>query len=74
VSRGPSLKRTVETLVDIARRSHATSFTVKMPDGTEVHWNPTDTVTADRPQTDNAPNEIDMILEHRKKTRREAKP
>jgi hypothetical protein len=74
VSRGPSLKRTVEALVDLARRSHATSFTVKMPDGTEVHWNPTDTMTADRPQTDNEPNEIDIILEQRKKKRREAKP
>jgi hypothetical protein len=26
VSRGPSLKRTVEALVDLARRCHATSF------------------------------------------------
>jgi hypothetical protein len=74
VSRGPSLKRTVETLVDLARRSHATGFTVKMPDGTEVHWNPTDTMMADRRQTGDEPNEIDIILEQRKKKRREAKP
>lgn len=74
MARGPSLKRTVETLVDVARKSHAAGFTVKLPDGTEVTWNATDRTAADVPQSDDETNDFDAILQQRKKTRREAKP
>lgn len=74
MSRGPSLKRTVEALVDVARKSHAAGFTVKLPDGTEVTWNATDRTTADEPQSDDKMNDFDAIQQQRKKTRREAKP
>ena len=74
MSRGPSLKRTVEALVDVARKSHAAGFTVKLPDGTEVTWNAADTMTASPPQSDDETNDFDAILQQRKKKRREAKP
>jgi hypothetical protein len=74
MSRGPSLKRTVEALVEVARKSHAAGFTVKLPDGTEVTWNATDTMTADPPESDHDTNDFDTILQQRKKKRREAKP
>jgi hypothetical protein len=74
VSRGPSLRRTIETLADVARKNHAPTFTVKMPDGTEVTWNSIETLTEQQPVTDNEPNEIDIILEQRKKKRREKDP
>jgi len=75
MSRGPSLKRTVEALVEVARKSHAAGFTVKLPDGTEVTWNAIDTMTACPPESHcDETNDFDAILQQRKKKRRAAKP
>jgi hypothetical protein len=71
MSRGISIKRTIEALAAVARETHAAGFTVKLPDGLEVTWNATE---ADTAQTDEPPiNDFDTILE-RKKKRRETQP
>jgi len=68
--RTASLKRTLESVVDVARKNQVSSFKLEMPDGTKVHWN-----AGEEPQPIDVPetNEIDAILKQRKQQRREAK-